>query len=138
MYLKKNPIVFHNGSNYDYCFIVKELVEEFRKQFTCVGENTRKYITFTVWIEKQVPRSDKNGEEATKNISYILQFLDSTRFIAGSLSNLANNLSEGIPRNKCKFGHDDEKCKTCGIRFKYWDCFLQDMNFKDDLQMFVL
>ena len=31
---KKIPIAFHNGSNYDYHFIIKELVEEFKKQFT--------------------------------------------------------------------------------------------------------
>ena len=28
---KKIPIVFHNGSNYDYHFIIKELAEEFKK-----------------------------------------------------------------------------------------------------------
>ena len=27
---KKIPIVFHNGSNYDYHFIIKELAEEFK------------------------------------------------------------------------------------------------------------
>ena len=31
--LKKIPIAFNNGSNYDYHFIIKELAEEFRKQF---------------------------------------------------------------------------------------------------------
>ena len=66
---KKIPIVFHNGSNYDYHFIIKELAEEFKKQFTSLGENTKKYITFTVPIEKKVTRIDKNGEEITKNIS---------------------------------------------------------------------
>ena len=44
----KNPIVFHNGSNYDYHFIIKVLPEEFKKQFTTLRENTEKYITFTV------------------------------------------------------------------------------------------
>ena len=34
---KKIPIVFHNGSNYDYHFIIKDLAEEFKKQFTCLG-----------------------------------------------------------------------------------------------------
>ena len=43
---KKIPIVFHKGSNYDYHFIIKELAKEFEKQFTCLGENTEKYITF--------------------------------------------------------------------------------------------
>ena len=89
---KKNLIVFHNGSNYDYHFIIKELAQEFQKQFTCLGENTEKYITFTVPIEKEVTRIDKNGEEITKNISPILRFIDSARFTAGSLSNLANKL----------------------------------------------
>ena len=36
---KKIPIVFHNGSNYDYYFIIKELGEEFKRQFTRLGEN---------------------------------------------------------------------------------------------------
>ena len=39
---KKIPIVFHNGSNCDYHFIIKEL-EEFFKKLTCLGENTEKY-----------------------------------------------------------------------------------------------
>ena len=66
---KNIPIAFHNGSNYDYHFIIKQLIEEFKKQFTCLGENTEKYIAFTVPIEKEVIMIDKNGEEITKNIS---------------------------------------------------------------------
>ena len=30
---KRIPIAFHNGSNYDYHFIIKELAKEFKKQF---------------------------------------------------------------------------------------------------------
>ena len=123
---KKIPIAFDNESNY-------ELVEEFQKQFTCLGENTEKYITFTVSIEKQVTRIDKNGEEITRNISYILQFIDSTRFMASSTSNLVNNFSERIHRIKCKYGPDDKKCETCRIKYKYCDCFLEYKNFEDDL-----
>ena len=132
---KNNPIVFHNGSNYDYHFIIKELAQEFQKQFTCLGENTEKYITFTVPIEKEVTRIDKNGEEIAKNISYILHFIDRARFMASSLSNLDNNLSEGLHRVKCKFEHDDEKCETCGIKYKYCDCFLENTSFEDVLKM---
>ena len=126
---KKIPIVFHNGSNYDYHFIIKELAEEFKKQFTCLGENTEKYVTFTVPIEKEVTRIDKTGEEITKNISYILQFIDSARFTASSLSNLVNNVSEGFHRIKCKLCRHAE----CGIKYKYCDCFLEYKNLKDDL-----
>ena len=42
---KEIPVVFHNGSTYDYHFIIKELAEEFEGQFECLGENTEKYIT---------------------------------------------------------------------------------------------
>ena len=66
----KIPIVSHNGSYYDYHFITKDLAEEFKKQFTCLGENTEKHIAFTVPIEKEVTRINKNGEEVTK--TYIL------------------------------------------------------------------
>ena len=68
-----------------------------------------------------------------KNISHILQFIDSARFMASSLSNLANDLSKGIQRIKRKLGNDDEKCKTCCIKYKNCNCFLECTNFKDDL-----
>ena len=42
-------------------------------------------MTFTVPLEKEVTRIDKNGEEITKNMSYILQFIDTTKFMTSSL-----------------------------------------------------
>ena len=133
MYLKKIPIVFHIRSNYDYHFIIKELAEEFKKQFICLWANTEKYITFIVPIEIEVTRIDKNGEELTKNLSYILQFIHSARFTSSLLSNLVNNLSERIHGIKCKYKHDDKKCETSGIQYNYCHCFLEYINFKDDL-----
>ena len=65
---KEIPTVFHKWFNYCYRFIIKELVEEFEKQFTCLEENTEKYITLKVPIQKEVTRIDKNGEEITKKI----------------------------------------------------------------------
>ena len=109
---KKVPIVFHSGSNYNYHFIMKELAEEFKKQFICLGKNTEKYITFTVPIEKEVTEINKNGGKVTKYISFISQFFDRAMFMASSLSNLVHNLFEGIHRIKCKFGHDDKKYET--------------------------
>ena len=84
--------------------------------------------------KKQVRRIDKIEEEITRKcICYILNFTDSPRFLVSSLSNLVNNLSEGINRTKCKLRHDDEKCKTYTSKYKYCDCFLDYRNFKDDL-----
>ena len=53
--------------------------------------------------------------------------------MANLLSNLVNNLSEGIHKIKCKLRHDDKKCETFGNKYKYCDCFLEYTNFKDDL-----
>ena len=41
------------------------------------------------------------------------------------LSNLVNSLVKDFIEGK--------KCETCGIKYKYWDCFLEYTNFKDDL-----
>ena len=130
---KNIPLAFHNWFNYDYRFITKDLAKEFKKQFTCLRKNTEKYITFTVPIEKEITKIDKNREEFTKNISYILQFIESARFMASSLLNLVDNLSEGIHKTKCKYKHNDKKCKTCRTKYNYCDCFLECKNFKDDL-----
>ena len=79
---KKILIALHNGSNHNYHFIMKELVEVLQKQFTCLGENTEKYITFTVPIGNEITRIDKNGEEITQNTSGILQIIESARYMA--------------------------------------------------------
>ena len=50
---KKIPIVFHNGSTYDYHIVIKKLVEEFKGEFECLGENTEKYIAFSVQLKKE-------------------------------------------------------------------------------------
>ena len=50
---RKIPAPFHNISNNDYHYIIKELAQEFRRKFTCLGENTKKYIILKVPIEKK-------------------------------------------------------------------------------------
>ena len=69
---KKNPILFHNGSTYDYYFVIKQLAKEFKGEFECLGENTEKYITFSVLLKKE------NDEK----IPYKLKFIDSYRFMS--------------------------------------------------------
>ena len=39
---KEISVVFHNGSTYDYHFIIKELVKDFDENFECLGKNTEK------------------------------------------------------------------------------------------------
>ena len=45
---KEIPVVFLNGSTYDYPPMIKELAKEFAGEFECLGQNTKKYITFSV------------------------------------------------------------------------------------------
>ena len=89
------PVKIHHGSKYDYHFLIKELAEEFKGQFECLGENTEKYITFSVPIKKE--------HDNDKTITYKIKFIDSCRFMPSKLSNLVDNLSE----------INNKDCKTC-------------------------
>ena len=93
---KEIAIVLHNGSTYDCHFIIKELVKEFDGNFECLGENTEKYLTFSVPIKKEIKNKNKIIE-----ITYKIKFIDSYRFMSTSLSKLVDNLSEGIHNNRC-------------------------------------
>ena len=115
---KNIPVIFHNGSTYDYHFIIKELACEFEGNFECLGENTEKYITFSVPIKKRI--DNKNID-----ITYKIKFIDIFRFMATSLSKLVDNLTDNIHNDKCI------KCKSnfCFVRainekliFKCIDC----------------
>ena len=90
------PVVFYNGSNYDYHFIIKELANEFEGQFECLGKN------FSVSIKKEITKIDKDDNESIVNISYKTKFVDSARFVASSLRNRVENLAKGIHKIKCK------------------------------------
>ena len=99
--------MLHNGSIYDYHFIIKELAEKFEEEFECLGENAQKYITFSVPIKKEITKKDKDGNDKTTKILYKIKFMDSFRFMSSSLSNLAGNLSEGLHNDRCI------DCKSC-------------------------
>ena len=68
---KEIPVVFHHGSTYDYHFIIKELFKEFEGNFDCLGENTEKYITFSVLLKRKI--ENKNLEITyKKNLLIVL------------------------------------------------------------------
>ena len=60
----------------------------------------------------------------------MLQFIDGARFIAISSSNLANNLSEGIRKIKCKYEHDDKNVKFSELNKNVEAVFLNSKTFK--------
>ena len=53
--------MFHSCSNYDSVFIIRELANEFEEKLEYLGEDTGKYQTFFVPIEKEVTNIDKDG-----------------------------------------------------------------------------
>ena len=84
---KNIPAVFHNRSNYDFYLIVNQLSKDFNGPFSCLGENTEKYITFSTCIFKKTDSDEKP-------IAYQIKFIDSYRHMSKTLSNLVDNLAE--------------------------------------------
>ena len=75
-------------------------MKEFDGNFECLGENTEKYITFSVPIKKKIENKDTE-------ITCKIKFIDSYSFMSISLSKPIDSLSEGIHNNKCA------DCKSC-------------------------
>ena len=127
---KKFPVVFHNGSTYDYHFIINQL--EFDGQVKCLRENTGKYITFSVFFKLD------NG----KTITYKLKFINSFRFMSSKLSDLVDNLSEKIYWDNCtdcKSRLDYMTTKDNQLIFGCFDCkknYQKDFN-KDLINSFA-
>ena len=148
---KENPVVIHNGSTYDYHFIIKELAEEFEGQFECLGEDTEKYITFSVPIKKAAVNSEKEDEndndskkeednnsekenddnsKKKKTITYKIKFIDSYRFTQSKLSDLLQsyleftirNANHAWKENKIKSECDFIGLKNNRLNYKYKEC----------------
>ena len=75
--------------------MIKEVIGQFRS----LKQNKKKYINFSVLIQKEL----KNNKLAT----YEIKFIDSLRFISGSLSSLADNIADERNNSTCKC------CKSC-------------------------
>ena len=123
---KEIPMVFHNGSTYDYHFIIKELVKEFEGNFECLGENTEKYITFSVPIKKRIENKDME-------ITYKIKFIDSFRFMATSLSKLVDNLTEDIHGDKCVDCKSDLSYMKVIDEALIFRCFNFKKNYKKEI-----
>ena len=68
------------------------MVKEFKDNFDCLGENTEKYITFSVPIKKE--------RDNDKAIICKIKLINSCRFMSSSLSSLIDNLSEINKKNQ--------------------------------------
>ena len=64
---------------------MKQSAKEFKGQFEYLGENTEKYVTFSVPMKEEL--------DNRKTRTYQLKFIDSYRFMQSKLSDLVDNLS---------------------------------------------
>ena len=93
-------------------------MKEFEGNFECLGENTEKYIIFSVPVKKKIENKDLE-------IKYKIKFIDSYRFMSSSLSKLVDNLSERIHNNKyidCNSCLDYIKIKNEKLLLKCFNC----------------
>ena len=103
-------------------------MKEFEGNFECLGENTEKYITFSVPIKKKIENKDLE-------ITYKVKFIDSYRFMTSSLSKLVDNLSQGIHNNKCSdcgsnLDYIKTTAKPSSLELKYEKLILEFYNCK--------
>ena len=111
---KEIPVVFHNGSKYDYHFITNE-ISKGTDGAQCLGEDAEKYITFKLPLKKEI----KDG----KFITYKLKFIESIRFMNSSLPHLTDNPSELKQTcKKCNEEIKDYKRKNETLIYRYKQC----------------
>ena len=58
----------------------------------------RKVQNFSIPVENEFTKIDKDGNDTVVTISYEIKFIVSERFMASLLSILADNIAEGIHR----------------------------------------
>ena len=125
---KEIPVVIHNGSNYDFHLIIKELAKNFREEIQCIPEDTETCKTFSITIMHK--RAEKS--------QYLckVRFIDRNKVMQGSLDSHVNNLSElnvcnclNKSEQNIKIKYDNyiyTRCKTCTKRSKQLITSLKD------------
>ena len=95
----------------------------------------RKAHNFSIRIEKEVTKIDKDCIESVATTSYEIKFIDSARFMASSLSNLVDNLAEEIHKIKrkgCDCFLESESVKNNLIKYKCLSCNKDYSNKPDE------
>ena len=70
-------------------------------------------------------KTDNDSNESVVTISYQIKVIESARFMASSLSNLVDNLAEGIHKIKCQYCDcfpEYESVKDSFIKYKCLSC----------------
>ena len=123
---KKVPVVFHNGSTYDYHFIIKQLAREFKGSFECLGENTEKCITFSVPIKKE----HDNGKPLKKNMTMVKQLKNNMTMVKQLKKNMA--IVKQLKKNMTMVKQlKKRKTTTCKLKpidsYRFMQCSLSTL-----------
>ena len=85
-------------------------------------------------MKKEITKFDKDGNESVGIISYKIKFVDSARFMASSLSNLVDNLAEGIHKFCLRDSNlEYESVKDNLIKYKSLSCNKDYSNKLDEI-----
>ena len=96
-------MVFHNGSTYDF-HIIKQLAKGFHGQLECLRENTEKYITFSVFIKKELYNC--------KTITHKLTLVDNLSEISGCKEKIIKSVCDFIVFKNNKLHCKSKECKN--------------------------
>ena len=114
------PVVFHNLQSYDAHLFIKK-IGNLKGKFKCIPNTEEKYMSFskTITVGNYIAKiKNKKGEyeEKIKNINFEIRFIDSYKFLKGSLEFLAGKLKEEDFDNiKREFQHNTELVTKKGV-----------------------
>ena len=83
--------------------------------------------------KKRSDKIDKDGKESVVNIFYKIKFIDCAKFMASSLSNLADTLSEGIHKIKYKNCNCCLKYESVKDNLLKYKCLLCNKNYSNKM-----
>ena len=89
-------------------------------------------------IKKEITKKDKDGNDKIIKISCEIKCIDSFRFTSIALSNLVDDLSEGLHSDKCtdcKYCLDYMTTKNDQLIFRCFEC---KKNYEKDLNRKII
>ena len=124
----------YNGYNYDYHFIIKELLEEHEGHFICLGENTDKHITFLVPMAKEITRIGKKEKKSPRPSLTDYNFLIVKDFWQTLYQILLIILLNEFVKSSWNMEMITKNVKLVELNTKYKrECCLEYTKIKDDL-----
>ena len=91
----------------------------------CWGKYRKVQNFFYPNLEKEIIKIDKDGNWSVVTISYQKKFIDARGFMTTSLSNIVDNLTEGLQKMMCKdceWFLENESVKDNSTKYKHLSC----------------